>query len=104
MDTIDSVRLELEAERHCHRKDNEYLVAENERLREALERISGLYDKNNLAGIIAREALNSDSTLEAGPMTSPTKPIVRCYKCGRVVDNFFLGMCPDQKCPSGLNA
>ena len=26
MDTEDSLRLALEAEKHCHRKDNEYLI------------------------------------------------------------------------------
>jgi murein tripeptide amidase MpaA len=36
----DTVRLELEAERHAHRKDNEYLLAEIQRLRDALERIA----------------------------------------------------------------
>lgn len=35
MDTVDSIRLELEAERHNHRKDNEHFMAEIERLRAA---------------------------------------------------------------------
>jgi predicted nucleic acid-binding Zn-ribbon protein len=33
MSDIDSLRLELEAERHNHRKDNEHFMAEIERLR-----------------------------------------------------------------------
>lgn len=35
MDDIDSLRLALEAEKHNHRKDNEYLLGRIERLRKA---------------------------------------------------------------------
>lgn len=38
MDDLDSLRLALEAERHNHRKDNEYLIAERDRYRNAVER------------------------------------------------------------------
>jgi hypothetical protein len=31
---VTHLKLELEAERHAHRKDNEYLLAENQRLRD----------------------------------------------------------------------
>jgi hypothetical protein len=45
-DDIDSLRLELEAERHNHRKDNEHFMAEIEWLRAALDR---LYTENDKA-------------------------------------------------------
>lgn len=31
MEMLDSLRLELEGERHCHREDNEYLLARAQR-------------------------------------------------------------------------
>lgn len=37
-----SLQLALDAERHNHRKDNEYLVAERDRLREALRQLHDL--------------------------------------------------------------
>jgi hypothetical protein len=37
MDVLDSVKMALEAERHTHKKDNEYLTAEIASLRAALE-------------------------------------------------------------------
>ena len=61
MDTIDSIRLELEAERHWHRKDEEYLVAEivrqrafNYRLRAGLEWIIENADPKKCPMIVGR--------------------------------------------------
>jgi hypothetical protein len=72
----DSLYGELEAEKHAHRKDNEYLLTENQRLREALDAADWLItnlrilrahgvvrglDEANAAYESAREALAGDA-------------------------------------------
>ena len=40
VEDIDSLKLELEAEKHNHRKDNEFLIAQRDHFREALEHLA----------------------------------------------------------------
>lgn len=67
-DPESDVNLELEAERHTHRKDNEYLVGEIDRLRTALHSIIRLDHHNHgpegRATTLARNALNAPSLNE----------------------------------------
>lgn len=78
MDTLDGVKLELEAERYTHRKDNEYLSAELGRLLRGIRKIGEyLNEKEPRIG----DASFTVEALLAGTAFEQLVP-ERCEGCG----------------------